>query len=332
MEYRYFGATGLRIGAIALGAQTFGWTTDEKQSSEILNRYYECGGNYLDAADSYNKGESERIVGGWMKEHRVRDSIVLGTKVFFPTGKGPNDEGLSRKHIFQSVEESLRRLQTDYIDLYQIHCFDQRTPIEETLRALDDLVHSGKVRYLGASNVTPSLLQKSLMLGKYEGLATFAVLQLEYSLLVRSPEWELLPQCEREVVGTLAWSPLAGGWLSGKYRRGMQLPPDSRAGKGERWDDAEDQRGGKKTYDIIDVLVRIGEELGRPPSQVALNWLLRKRGVTSALIGARTLAQLNENLGTTEWLLDAEHSAALDAVSDVGLPYPYSFIAKYTRA
>ncbi len=331
MEYRYLGSTGLRIGAIALGAQTFGWTTDEKQSNEILDSYYEGGGNYLDAADSYNKGESERIVGGWMRERGLRDSIVLGTKVFFPTGTGPNDEGLSRKHIFKSVEESLKRLKTDYIDLYQIHCFDRRTALEETLRAMDDLLHSGKLRYLGASNMTPSQLQKGLMTSRIEGLSKFSVLQLEYSLLVRSPEWELLPQCELESVGTLAWSPLAGGWLSGKYRRGMQLPPDSRAGKGERWDDAEDQRGGTKTYDIIDVLVRIGEELGKPPSQVALNWLLQKRGVTSALIGARTLAQLDENLGAAEWRLEAGHCAALDAVSDVGLPYPYSFIAKYSR-
>jgi aryl-alcohol dehydrogenase-like predicted oxidoreductase len=331
MEYRYLGSTGVRIGAIALGAQTFGWSTDEKESKDILNQFYASGGNYLDAADSYNYGESEQILGNWIKEKAIRDNIIVGTKVFFPTGKGPNDTGLSRKHIFQSIDESLKRLSTDYVDIYQIHCFDRRTPLEETLRALDDLIRCGKVRYMGASNVTPSQLQKGLMFSRHLGMNRFAALQLEYSLLVRSPEWELLPQCKDESVGTLAWSPLAGGWLSGKYRRGMELPPDSRAGRGERWDDGESQRGGKRTYDIIDQLVKISEETGRPPSQVALNWLLQKDGVTCVLTGARTIAQLKENLGACDWRLTEDHMKTLDAASDVGMPYPYDFIAKYTR-
>jgi aryl-alcohol dehydrogenase-like predicted oxidoreductase len=331
MEYRYLGSTGLRIGAIALGAQTFGWSIDEKESKEILNHYHDSGGNYLDAADSYNYGESEQILGNWMKERGIRDNIVLGTKVFFPTGKGPNDTGLSRKHIFQSIDESLKRLSTDYVDLYQIHCFDRRTAMDETIRAMDDLVKCGKVRYLGASNVTPSKLQKGLAISQRSGLNGFVALQLEYSLLVRSPEWELLPQCVEESIGVLSWSPLAGGWLSGKYRRGLGLPPDSRAGRGERWDDGESQRGGKRTYDIIDQLVRIGEEIGKPPSQVALNWLLRKEGLTCVLTGARTIAQLKENLGSDDWRLTEEQMKSLDAVSDMGMPYPYDFIAKYTR-
>ena len=331
MEYRYLGSTGLRLGALALGAQTFGWSTDEKESKEILTRFYESGGNYLDAADSYNYGESEQIVGNWLKDMGNRDAMVIGTKVFFPTGTGPNDAGLSRKHILHSVEESLKRLGTDYIDLYHIHCFDRRTALEETVRALDDLVHSGKVRYLGASNVTPSKLQKSLMISQALRLNPFTALQLEYNLLVRSPEWELLPQCEEENLGTLAWSPLAGGWLSGKYRRGKPLPADSRAGRGERWDDSETQRGGKKTYDIIDVLARIGESAGRPPAQVALNWILQKKGLTCALMGARTLAQFDENLGSLSWRLSEDHMRLLDAVSDPGTPYPYDYIARYSR-
>jgi aryl-alcohol dehydrogenase-like predicted oxidoreductase len=331
MEYRYLGSTGLKICSISLGAQTFGWSVDEKESKEILSFYHEAGGNYIDAADSYNYGESEQIVGNWMKEKENRDGMIVGTKVFFPTGKGPNDSGLSRKHIFQSVEESLKRLSTDYIDLYQVHCQDSKTPIEESLRALEDLVASGKVRYLGASNLTPSMLQKGLMLSRQMGRSGFAALQLEYSLLVRSPEWELLRLCRDEGVGTLAWSPLAGGWLSGKYRRGMELPPDSRAERGERWDDGEDQRGGKKTFDIIDLLVKIGEEAGKPTSQVALNWLLRGGWVSSVLTGARTLAQLRENLGAGDWSLAENQVKALDAVSDIGKPYPYSFIEKYTR-
>jgi aryl-alcohol dehydrogenase-like predicted oxidoreductase len=331
MEYRYLGSTGIRIGAIALGAQTFGWSIDEKESKEILNQFHDFGGNYLDAADSYNYGESEQILGNWMKERGIRDNIVLGTKVFFPTGKGPNDTGLSRKHIFQSLEESLKRLSTDYVDIYQIHCYDRRTSMEETLRALDDLVRSGKVRYIGASNLTPSQMQKSLMISQNLGLGRFVALQLEYSLLVRSAEWELLPQCKTESIGTLVWSPLAGGWLSGKYRRGLELPPDSRAGRGERWDDGESQRGGKRTYDIIDQLVRIGEETGKPPAQVALNWLLQQDGVTSLLTGARTIAQLKENLGSGDWRLTEDQLKTLDLVSDIGMPYPYDFIAKYTR-
>ena len=224
MEYRYLGSTGVRISAIALGAQTFGWNIDEKESREILNHYHDAGGNYLDAADSYNYGESEQIVGDWIKDRGIRDSLIIGTKVFFPTGRGPNDTGLSRKHICQSIEESLQRLSTDYIDLYQVHCFDRRTPMEETLRALDDLVHAGKVRYIGASNVTPSQLQKGLAISQLMGLNRFATLQLEYSLLVRSPEWELLPQCRTEGVGTLAWSPLAGGWLTGQVSQGEGAP------------------------------------------------------------------------------------------------------------
>jgi len=331
MEYRYLGSTGLRLGSIALGAQTFGWSTDEKESREILTRFYEAGGNYLDAADSYNYGESEQIVGNWMAELGNRDAMVIGTKVFFPTGKGPNDAGLSRKHIFHSIDESLKRLGTDYLDIYYMHCFDRRTGLEETLRALDDLVHCGKVRCIGASNVTPSQLQKGLMISQREKAAPFSVLQLEYNLLVRSPEWELLPQCEDEAVGTLAWSPLAGGWLTGKYRRDRPLPADSRAGRGERWDDSETQRGGVKTYDVIDVLVRIGESAGKPPSQVALNWILQKRGVTCALMGTRTLAQFDENIGALTWRLSEEQMKALDAVSDPGMPYPYDFIARYSR-
>jgi aryl-alcohol dehydrogenase-like predicted oxidoreductase len=331
MEYRYLGRTGLKVSAITLGAQTFGWSIGPEESFALLDRYLEQGGNYLDAADSYNKGESERIVGRWVKERGVRDRILLGTKVFFATGEGPNDQGASRGHILQSVEESLRRLGTDHVDLYQLHCFDRMTPLDETLRALDDLVRAGKVRYLGASNFTPSQLQKGLMLSRAGGWAGFAALQLEYSLLVRSPEWELLPQCLEEGVGTLAWSPLAGGWLSGKYRRGQALPADSRAGKGDRWDDAAEQRGGERTYDIVEVLVRVAGEAGCTPAQVALAWMLQRQQVTSLLIGARTPAQLDANLAAVGVRLPEEALAAIDRVSRQEAPYPYSFIERYTR-
>lgn len=331
MEYRYLGRTGARISAITLGAQTFGWSVKQDEAFALLDQYLDAGGNYLDAADSYNRGESERIVGEWMKARGVRSQVLLGTKVFFPTGPNPNDTGLSRKHLQQSLDESLRRLRTDVVDLYQLHCFDRMTPLEETLRTLDDLVRAGKIRYIGVSNFAPSHLQKAIMLAGASRLSAVACLQLEYSLLVRSPEWELLPQCQEEGVGTLAWSPLAGGWLSGKYHRGQPLPSDSRAGKGDRWDDAAEQRGGERTYDIIDVLRRIAQETAHTPAQVALVWMLQRRRVTSALIGARTPAQLEDNLRAGELHLSAAQLDDLDRVSRLELPYPYSFIERYTR-
>jgi aryl-alcohol dehydrogenase-like predicted oxidoreductase len=331
VEYRFLGKTGLKVSSISLGAQTFGWNTPAAQAEAILDRYRECGGNYIDVADSYNRGESERIVGAWMEKRGARSDMLVGTKVFFPTGAGPNDAGLSRRHILQSVDESLQRLQTDWIDLYQVHCFDRMTPLEETLRALDTCVQSGRARSIGASNFAPSQLEKALMLSRHGGLAGFATLQLEYSLLVRSPEWELLPLCGEEGVGTLAWSPLAGGWLSGKYRRGEKLPVDSRAGRGDRWDDAADQRAGERTWRIIDELDRIARERGRRPAQVALNWMLGRGDVSCPITGARTVSQLEENLGALGWALSAEETARLDGVSAVPEPSPYSFISRYTR-
>jgi len=331
MEYRYLGRTGIQISALTLGAQTFGWSVGPEEARALLDQYVEQGGNYIDAADSYNRGESERIVGRWLKERKLRNRLLIGTKVFFPTGTSPNDTGLSRKHIQQSLEESLGRLGTDAIDLYQLHCFDRKTPLEETLRVLDDLVRAGKVRYVGVSNFAPSHLQKAIMLASMRGLSAIACLQLEYSLLVRSSEWELLPQCLEEGVGTLAWSPLAGGWLSGKYSRGEPLPPDSRAGKGDRWDDAAEQRGGERTYAILDVLRRVAGESGHTPAQVALAWMLQRRRVTSALIGARTLEQLRENLLAGEARLAEEQLGGLDDISRMPLPYPYAFIDRYTR-
>ena len=331
MDYRQIGRTGLRIGSIALGTQTFGWNTDEETAKKIMSLYQERGGNYFDSADSYNAGESERILGLWMKESGTRDSCVVGTKTFFPTGKGPNDSGLSRKHIFQSVDESLRRLNTDYIDLYQLHCFDALTPLDETLRALDDLVSAGKIRYVGLSNFAPSKIMKTVMTSRYEGWISVAALQLEYSLLVRSAEWELLPLCRDEGIGTLAWSPLAGGWLTGKYRRDADIPSESRAGRGDRWDDGEDQRGTERAYDIIDVLLTISDEVGKPASQVSLNWMIQQKIVTAPLIGARTIGQLEQNLGALDWELEENQLERLNAVSAPSLPSPYSFIQRYTR-
>ena len=331
MQYRFFGKSGLKVSEIAFGVQTFGWCADEQTADAILDRFVEAGGNLLDTANIYNEGKAEQILGNWLQARQNREALVIATKVFFPTGTGPNDTGLTRKHIFQQIEQSLKRLHTDYVDLYQLHCFDESTPLEETLGALDDLVHTGKVRYIGASNFTASQIEKALMLSRSNGWNAFMSLQPEYSLIVRSTEWELLPLCRQEGLGVLPWSPLAGGWLTGKYRKDQPPPPDSRAGRQDRWDDQPEQRASELTWQVIETLIAIGQARGKTPAQVALNWLLQQPGVTSPIIGARTLAQLEDNLGSTGWTLNPEEIARLDAASAVPLPYPYSFIARYSR-
>jgi aryl-alcohol dehydrogenase-like predicted oxidoreductase len=331
MEYRFLGRTGLKVSELCMGTQTFGWVTNEAEAFRMLDRFVDAGGNFFDTADSYNGGESERILGKWIKRHGHRSSLVVATKTYFPTGKGPNDTGLSRKHIVEAVEGSLRRLQTDYIDLYQLHCYDGATPLEETLRALDDLLRAGKICYIGASNFAPSHLMKAIMLCRMHGWGGVASLQAEYSLLVRSPEWELIPLCEEEGVGFLAWSPLAGGWLTGKYRRGAPIPPDSRAGRRDRFEDLPEQRVKEKTWDIIDALIEIARERGKTPAQVALNWILRKSESIVPIFGARTLDQLEDNLGAVGWTLEEGELKRLDEVSSVPLPYPYNFLQRYSR-
>ncbi len=332
MDYGYFGGTGLKLSRIVFGTQTFGWSVAEKDAFRILDSYIDRGGNYLDVADSYNNGASEIITGNWLKESKKRRQIVLATKVFFATGDGPNDSGVSRTHIMNSIEKSLERLHTDSIDLYQIHCYDRMTAMEEVILTLDYLVQQGKIRNYGVSNYTPSKIMKGLMIAKHFGKAAIASVQLEYSLLVRSPEWELLPLCDEENLGVLAWSALGGGWLTGKYRRDKEIPRDSRAGVGDRWDDNEEQRGGERTYNIIDQLAEIATRLEKPVSQVALNWMLNKSSpVIFPLIGARTMEQLKDNLDSLDWKLAKEDEKLLDEVSDIGMPSPYNFINRYTR-
>jgi len=331
MEYRYLGKTGLLVSELCLGTQTFGWVTDEAEAFRILDRFVDSGGNFFDTADSYNKGESERIFGKWIKRHGRRSSLVIATKTYFPTGEGPNDTGLSRKHIMEAVEESLRRLQTDYIDIYQLHCYDGATPLEETLRALDDLLRAGKICYIGVSNFAPSQLMKAIMLCRMCGWSEIVSLQAEYSLLVRSPEWELIPLCEEEGIGFLAWSPLAGGWLTGKYRRNAPIPPDSRGGRRDRFEDLPEQRVRERTWDVIETLIDIANQRHKSPAQVALNWILRKSNNIVPIFGARTLKQLEDNLGAVGWALADEEIRRLDEVSEVELPYPYNFLKRYSR-
>ena len=331
MEYRFLGNTGLKVSELAFGTQTFGWGADEKTAHALADLFVEAGGNLFDTADSYNSGLAESILGSWLKARKNRHSVIVATKVFFPTGDGPNDAGASRKHIFHSINESLDRLKTDYVDLYQIHCFDLSTPLEETLSALDDLVRAGKIRYTGASNYTASQLEKALMLSEIHQWESFSALQAEYSLIVRSTEWELLPLCKEEGVGFLAWSPVAGGWLTGKYGRNQPPPSNSRVGRKDRWDDQPEQRESELTWRIIDNLIEIGKDCGKTPAQIALNWILQQPGITASILGVRTLEQLKENLGCIGWQLSEEEMNKLKKASDVPLPYPYRFIERYTR-
>lgn len=331
MEYRYLGRTGLLVSALCFGTQTFGWVADEAASHAMLDRFAAAGGNFLDSADTYNRGQSETILGNWIAGRGRRDDLVVATKVFFPTGPDPNDRGLSRVHLMASVEGSLRRLRTDHIDLYQMHCWDAATPLEETVRAMDDLVRAGKVRYLGASNFTPSQVDRAVMLSRMNDWVRVDCLQPEYSLLVRSPEWELLPLCRSEGIGVLPWSPLAGGWLSGKYRKDQAPPEGSRAGRRDRFEDLPEQRATEQAWRVIDELEAVARDVGRTPSQVALNWLLQQPGVTAPIFGARTVEQLAENLGGVGWALAPEFVVRLADASATPWPSPHSFVARYTR-
>jgi aryl-alcohol dehydrogenase-like predicted oxidoreductase len=299
---------------------------DEKESLAILNAYLDQGGNFIDTADGYADGRSEEILGVGLKGRR--DDVVLATKIFFPAGAGANRKGLSRKHIFEGIEQSLRRLQTDYVDLYQVHCFDSHTPLEETLSALDALVRQGKVRYIGCSNFGAWQLAKALGVSALHGYARFDCLQPQYSLVCRPIDREILPLCRAEGVGVIAWSPLGGGFLSGKYRSGEAVPPASRLA-----DSDPSMRGWverlltERNYQILRAVEEASVRLGKTLSQVALAWLLAMPGVTSAIIGARSLAQLRENLGAGGWDFPADEWKKLDEASALPLEYPQDFQA-----
>lgn len=332
MEHRYLGKTGLKVSELCLGTMTFGREVDENDSRAILDRFVAAGGNFIDTADVYSHGASEEIVGRWLRG-KARHELVIATKVRFAMGSGPNDAGLGRKHILAGVEASLRRLGTDHIDLYQVHCWDPGTPLEETLRTLDDLVRRGRVRYLGASNHAAWQLQKAIDLARHSGWEPFSALQPQYNLLCRFPEWELLPVCRNEGVAVLPWSPLRGGWLSGKFQRGMSAPPQGSRietaeamGWGERWSAHANER----TWTVLDALHAVAAASGKTPAQVALSWVLHAPGVTAPILGVRTLAHLEDNLGAVGWQLDPAHREALDRASALPLPYPHDFITAAT--
>ena len=326
MEYRQLGRSGLRISPLTMGTMTFGGrgkfasvgATDVDGARRQIEMAIDAGVNLIDTADVYSGGAAEEIVGQALGSRR--DEVLLATKARFPMGKGPNDAGLSRHHLIRACEASLRRLQTDHIDLYQVHEWDGQTPLEETLEALDHLVRSGKVRYVGCSNFAGWQVMKALGIADRAGLPRFVSQQIYLSLQERSAEYEIVPSAIDQGLGLLVWSPLAGGLLSGKYRRGENAPPGSR--HATDWDEPpiydED-----KLYDTIEVLVEVAEGRGVSPAQVALAWLLGRPGVTSVIVGARTDEQLADNLGAAALSLSAEESERLEAVSRPPLIYPF---------
>jgi aryl-alcohol dehydrogenase-like predicted oxidoreductase len=325
MNYRYMGRTGLKVSELCLGAMTFGRESTEEVSYQVLDRFVEAGGNFIDTANVYSLGISEEILGRWLKGKR-REDFVIATKTRFRMAEGPNHEGLSRKHILASAEASLRRLGVDYIDLYQLHAWHERVNLEETLGALNSLVESGKVRYTGASNFRGWQLQKAIDFSRQQDWEAFSCLQPLYNLLDRGIEYELVPICLNEGVGIIPWSPLRGGWLSGKYRRGMVAPPEgtrindaTKHGWSESWDKYDNEH----TWTVLDILFEVAQKTGKSPAQVALNWLLQQPGMTAPIIGARNLKQLEDDLGAVSWTLEGEHLARLNQATAIQPFYPY---------
>ena len=318
MEYRSLGRTGLIVSELCLGTMQFGWTADEPLSYSILNAAYEAGMNFIDTADVYSRwvegnpgGVAETIIGKWIKQANIpRDQLVLATKVRGKMGTGPNDEGLSRKHILQAVEASLHRLGVDYIDLYQVHSFDDKTTIEENLLALDDLVHQGKVRYIGCSNYPAWRLTEAIWTSNQNNIARFDSLQPHYNLVHRAEfERELADVCHAYGLGVIPYSPLAAGFLSNKYERNQAEPESARLGGVKR------RYYNENSWAIHDSIEKLAQQMGKTISQVSLAWLLSDPVITSPIIGPRTLEQLMDNLGAVGLRLTQEQKIDLDNTS-----------------
>lgn len=332
MEFRRLGNSGLQVSALSLGAMTFGEsatfmkgvTSPDEEARRVFDAAIDAGVNLVDTADVYGDGASEVLTGEWIRGKR--DHVLLATKCRFPLGfkPEPNRHGASRFHVHRACEASLRRLGTDVIDLYQVHMQDGATPIEETMRALDDLVTQGKVRYVGCSNYTGYRLVESLWASDKRGQARYEAVQLQWSLLVREAEREVVPACRAFGLGTLVWSPLASGFLSGKYRRD-QPPADGRLGA---WADTWKRLATERNWAILDVVREIADAHHASPGAVSLAWLLAKREVSSIILGARTVAQLADNLTALDVRLSAEEVARLDAVSAPDWGYPYGMIGR----
>jgi aryl-alcohol dehydrogenase-like predicted oxidoreductase len=327
MQFRQLGYSGLKVPALTFGTATFGgateffkaWgATDVPEATRLVSICLEAGVNMFDTADVYSNGLSEEILGKAVAGRRKE--VLIATKASFRMGAGPNDLGNSRHHLVEACEASLRRLNTDYIDLYQMHGFDAIAPVEETLSALDILVRSGKVRYLGCSNFSGWHLMKSLSVSDRYGWSRYVSHQVYYSLVGRDFEWELMPLGLDQRVGTMVWSPLGWGRLTGKVRRGQSLPETSRLPKtAESGPPVSDDH----VYRVVDAIDKIAKETGKTVPQVALNWLLQRPTISSVIIGARNEEQLRQNLHAVDWALTSEQIRKLDAASAVTLPYPY---------
>jgi len=328
MEYRNLGKSGLKVSVISVGAMTFtekGWrssgTMEFREIQKVVDYAIDKGVNLFDTADIYAFGESEELLAKALG-NRIND-VIIATKVRGVMSEDPNDRGLSRHHIFKSIDNSLKRLKRDYIDIYQLHWWDNTTPIEETLEALNDLVRIGKIRYIGISDFAAWQITKSVMLQEMKGYSKFISAQMYYSLLGRDIENEVVPACQDLGLGILAWSPLAGGFLTGKYTKNSDLPEDSRYKRMERhflrfkFD---------KAYFVVDELKKLAEKYNATPSQVALNWLRAKEYVSSIIIGVRNIDQLKDNLATTEWQLSKEDIEYLDEITKPERPYPQWFL------
>jgi aryl-alcohol dehydrogenase-like predicted oxidoreductase len=327
MEYRLLGRSGCAVSALALGTLTFGNETSEADSFAQLDRFTSAGGTLIDTADVYADGRAEQIIGRWLASRaQARDLVVIATKARFPTSDSPNGHGLSRRHLAAALDASLRRLGVETIDLYQLHGWDPLTPIEETLRFLDDAAQAGKINYVGLSNFLGYQIQKYVDLAGGHGLISPVTVQPQYNLLARAIEWEIVPACRAEGLGLLPWSPLASGWLTGKYRR------DEAPDEGTRLSDQMDQgmriwneRGHlERTWQVIDAVRKVADSHGASMSQVAIAWVLARPAVSSVILGARTLDQLDGNLTAGDLKLNDDETRLLDAASDPGAPdYPY---------
>jgi len=323
MEYRRLGRSGLKVSELSVGTVTFGNESDQAAATRIVDKAIEAGINFFDTADCYVNGASETILGHALKGRR-RDAVIA-SKFVIPMGPGPNDSGMSRSHIMRAIEDSLKRLQTDYIDVYYVHRVDIQTPLDEMLRTLDDLVRSGKVRYIACSNYEAWRLMEALWISHSNRLEGFVAHQPQYSLLVRDIEDEIVPACLAKGVGIVVWAPLAGGWLTGKYKPGQMKLEGTRSATGL----SVSRFFTPKHDEVLAELLGVARELGRPAGQVALRWVLDRPGITSAIVGARTAEQAHDSFLAGGWKLPADAMSRLDAVSAQPIRFPRSSEDKF---
>ncbi|WP_428395514.1 aldo/keto reductase [Lichenicoccus sp.] len=335
MEQRYLGRSGFRVPVLSLGTGTFGGSneffrawgdTDVKGATRLVDICLEAGLNMFDSADIYSAGAAEEVLAGAIQGRR--DKVIISTKATFRAGDGPNDVGSSRFHLIEAAERALKRLGTDHIDLFQLHGYDARTPAEETLTALDDLVRAGKIRYIGVSNWSGWHLMKALSLSERHNLTRYVAHQAYYSLVGRDYEWELMPLGIEQGVGAVVWSPLGWGRLTGKIRRGQPLPEGSRLHKTAAMGPPVPD---EHVFTVVEAIDRIADETGKTVPQIALNWVLQRPTVANVIVGARNEEQLRQNLGAVGWNLTAAQVASLDAASAVTIPYPYWHQASFAE-